>query len=67
MEINQPSKNASSKIKARVSQLWAENLITEIIDKFMHLPSKGKAESILNFVINELNRNGIYVIPHRKK
>ena len=69
MKINQPSKNASSKIRMRVNQKWAEGLIIGIIRIYTKqydtlCPDMGL---ILDFTVNELNRKGIYIIPKKKE
>lgn len=65
MKLKQPSKDASSKIRMRVSQDWVENLAVGIAYIFANTP-KGSGQKMLDFTVNELNRKGIYVIESKK-
>jgi len=64
MKLSQPSKDASSKIRMRVSQDWVQNLIVGIVRFLPHHQLAG--QKMLDFTVNELNRKGIYIIPTKE-
>jgi len=64
MKLSQPSKDASSKIRMRVSQDWVQNLIVGIVRIFTDHQLAG--QKMLDFTVNELNRKGIYIIPTKE-
>jgi len=63
MKLKQPSKDASSKIRMRVSQGWVESLIIGVVRNHN---KTGGAYLMFDFVVNELNRKGIYIIPTKE-
>ncbi len=68
MKNNQPSKDVSPNICMWVSQKWAEGLIMGIIRMYekQYDTLCPNIELMLDFVVNELNRKGIYIIPKKE-